>query len=55
MKTVTVKFVVDNQDEADALMNDIAEDIGNNAGYPFLSSLIEESTKDEMAAHFYEN
>ncbi len=51
MKTVTIKFVVADQHEADELVNEIAEDIGNNAGYPFLSSAIDESTSDEIAAH----
>lgn len=50
MKTVTVKFVVKDVDEANALMNSIGEEIGNY-GYPFLSSIIKESTASEVAAH----
>ena len=48
MKTVTVKFVVNDNDEAGLLLNEIAESIGNGTGYPFISSLIENSTEDEI-------
>ncbi len=51
MKTVTVKFVVQDEDEADSLLNEIAEDIGNNGGFPFLSSRVEDSSEDEVEDH----
>ena len=48
MKTVTVKFVVNNDEEAGFLINEIAESIGNGTGYPFIFSAIEDSTEDEI-------
>ena len=48
MKTVTVKFVVENDHEAGLLINEIAESIGKNTGYPFVSTLIENSTDNEI-------
>jgi len=48
MKTVTVKFVVNDNDEAGFLLNEVAESIGNGTGYPFIFSLIENSTEDEI-------
>lgn len=50
MKTVIVKFVVENQGEADSLMNEIGESLGNN-GFPFIESEIRKSTQDEVSAH----
>jgi hypothetical protein len=51
MKTVIVKFVVKNQAEADSLMNEIGEDLGNNAGFPYLESEIRKATGEEIKAH----
>ena len=48
MKTVTVKFAVNDNDEAELLINEIAESIGNGTGYPFIFSAIEDSTEDEI-------
>ena len=50
MKTVIVKFVVQNQDEANALMRKIS-DIGTYNDYPFLESSIEPSKPEEIKAH----
>jgi hypothetical protein len=50
MKTVTVKFVVHSNAHADDLINEIAEDIGNHYGVPFIFSEITDSTDDEIAA-----
>ena len=51
MKTVIVTWVVKNDREARALMNDISEDIGNNAGFPYVDSEVRKATKAEIAAH----
>lgn len=51
MKTVTVKFVVKNKKEADSLMNEISESIGNNSGFPYIESSIEKSKKKEIKEH----
>jgi len=48
MKTVTVKFVVENDEEAGFLINEIGESIGNGTGFPFIFSRIEDSTEDEI-------
>ena len=48
MKTVTVKFVVKNQLEADGLMNAISEDIGNHGGFPYIFSDISPSSLYEI-------
>ena len=48
--TVTVKFVVRSYSLADDLMNEIANDIGNNYGVPFIFSEYTDSTDDEIAA-----
>lgn len=50
MKTVTVKFVVRSYSEADGLLNEIAEEIGNHFGVPFIFSEITASTDEEIAA-----
>ena len=48
MKTVTVKFVVKNDEEAGFLINEIAESIGNNTGYTFIFTHVEDSTEAEI-------
>jgi hypothetical protein len=50
MKTVTVSFVVKSKAEANALMDEISENIGNNFGVPFIRSTISPSTDDEVQA-----
>lgn len=51
MRTVTVKFVVRSDAHADDLMNEIANDIGNHYGVPFISSEISEPTNEELQAY----
>jgi hypothetical protein len=51
MQTVTVKFVVKDQATADSLMNEISEDIGNNAGFPYIYSDISPSSLSEIQAY----
>lgn len=51
MKTVTVKFVVKDEHEADSLINEISETIGNHAGYPYIYSNIEDSSLSEINAN----
>jgi hypothetical protein len=48
--TVTVKFVVRSYSQADQLMDEIAENIGNHYGVPFIFSEFTNSTDDEIAA-----
>lgn len=50
MQTVTVKFVVEDED-AGLLMNDISEDIGNNRGTPYIYSDISPSSLPEIQAY----
>jgi len=50
VKTVTVKFVVRSYSEADGLLNEIAEQIGNRFGVPFIFSEITASTDEEIDA-----
>lgn len=51
MRTVTVKFVVRSDAHADDLLNEIAHDIGNHYGVPFISSEITEPTDEEMQTY----
>lgn len=48
MKIVTVKFLVENDEEAGLLIHEITESIGNGTGYPFISTHVEETTEDEV-------
>lgn len=49
MKTVTVKFVVNDNDETELLFNEIEESIGN----PLISTRIEDSTEAEIKSFKY--
>ena len=48
MVTVTVKFVVKSDEEADDLMSEIAQFIGNDYGIPFVFSEYTDSTETEI-------
>ena len=48
MRTVTVKFVVKSDEEADDLMDEIAQDIGNDYGVPFVFSEYTDCTETEI-------
>lgn len=48
MRTVTVKFVVKSDEEADDLMSEIAQFIGNDYGIPFVFSEYTDSTETEI-------
>jgi len=48
MKTLTIKFVVKDEDEADALLNEITEDIANGYGTPWISTDLRGSTDKEI-------
>lgn len=51
MITVTVKFVVSSVEEADSLMDEIAQDIGNDYGVPFTYSDYADATADDLASY----
>jgi hypothetical protein len=54
MKTVTVKFVIDNNDdEARRLLDRISENIITENGSSFIHSSVEFSTKDEIKSFLY--
>ena len=46
-QTVEMSFVVASETEAEALIHEIAEEIGNGYGVPFYSSKIRDATKKE--------
>lgn len=54
MKTVTVKFVIDNNDdEARRLLDKISENIITENGSSFIHSSVEFSTKDEIISFLH--
>jgi hypothetical protein len=53
MKTVAVKFVVDNDAEAIQLLDKISEKIITDNGSSFIHSSVEFSTKDEIISFLH--
>lgn len=49
-KVVVMRFVVDNDRQADALINEISDRIGNEYGVPWHSADVADATRDDLAA-----
>lgn len=51
MLTVTVKFVVESEKEANSLMDEISQDIGNDYGVPYIFSDVSTSSLPEIETY----
>ena len=51
MKTLTITWVVNDEDEADSLLNEITEDICNGYGSPYIYAKLDESSIEEIESY----